>query len=133
MEKSEKKELIKFLKIIIPFILCVSYIIWFCINDATQLKKEPQYTKGVIIKKYTGPHGQSQVKFEFFVNKIKYTGDGGYSYSYDYFEIGDTCFVLYERNNPKNHKLIETKIEGRSIIKIKRSRKIETIAPLEIP
>lgn len=131
MEKTKKKELIKLLTIAIPFFLCISYIIWFYIHDAKQLEEESIYTRGVITEKYLGPKVQHFVRYEFFVNKVKYTSSWGYSLKYDNVEIGDTCFVIYTQSNPENCKLVEIMYQGKSIIKLKKLS--QKIAPRLLP
>jgi len=97
-------------------------------HDAKQLKEEPVFTKGVITEKYSGTQGQSYVRYEFYVNKIKHISSQGYSFRHDNIEIGDTCFVVYARSNPENSKLVEKIDRGKSIIKLQKAvRKNDTL------
>jgi len=120
MKKNEKKEVIRSIIIIVVFLTCIGGIIWFYINDSNQLKKESMYTKGIITEKFAGAKVESLVRFEFYVNKIKYIGSDGYSIKYDVFDVGDSCFVMYARNNPRNCRLIRITVDGNKVLKIQR-------------
>jgi len=120
MKKIENKEIIKSIKIIIVFFLFFGGIIWFYIHDSNQLKEESMYTKGVITGTFAGAKVESLVRFEFYVNNIKYTSSDGYSIRDDMFEIGDSCFVEYALTNPKNCRLVRVVIRGNKVIKIQR-------------
>ena len=120
MKKDKNKEIVKSIKIIIVFLLCLGGIIWFYIHDSNQLKEESMYTKGVIIETFAGAKVESLVRFEFYVNNIKYISSDGYSIRDDMFEIGDSCFVEYAKTNPKNCHLVKIIINGNKVIKIQR-------------
>ena len=121
MKKDVNKETEKSIKIIIVFLLCLGGIIWFYIHDSNQLKKESMYTKGVITETFAGAKVESLVRFEFYVNNIKYVSSDGYSIRDDKFEIGDSCFVEYAKNNPTNCHLVKITIDGNEVIKIQKS------------
>jgi len=120
MKKDENKEILKSIKIIIVFLLCLGGIIWFYIYDSNQLKEESTYTKGVITETFAGAKVESLVRFEFYANKIKYVSSDGYSIKYDVFDIGDSCFVEYAKTNPKNCHLIRIAVGGNEVLKIQR-------------
>lgn len=120
MKDEKRKEVFKSQIIIIVFLLSIVLIIGYYVYDANQLKQEPIYTKGLIVGKFSGTQGQSNVRYEFYVNNVKYISSCGYSYKYDDIDIGDTCFVVYAQSNPQNCKLLNIMYRGRSIIKLKR-------------
>ena len=120
MKKIDKKEVTKSLIILGVFLLYLAGIIGFYVYDANQLKKEAMCTKGVIIGKFSGTQGQSNVRYEFNVDNVKYVSSCGYSFKYDIVDIGDTCFVIYARENPKNNKLTEIMYKGKSILKLQK-------------
>ena len=119
--KNEKKEALQYQIIIIVFLVSIVFIIGYYVYDANQLKQEPIYTKGLIVGKCSGTQGQSNVRYEFYVNNVKYVSSCGYSYKYDNIDIGDTCFVVYANTNPQNCKLSEVIYRGRSIIKLQKN------------
>ena len=120
MKNNETKEALQYQISIIVFLLSIVLIIGYYIYDANQLKQEPIYTKGLIVGKFSGTEGQSNVRYEFYANNVKYISSNGYSYKYDDIDIGDTCFVVYAQSNPQNCKLLEIMYGGRSIIKLKK-------------
>lgn len=120
MKENEKKEVKKSLIIFFAFICCLGGIIWFYIYDYNQLKEEALYTKGVITETFAVAKGGNLVRFEFYVNNIKYISSDGYSISDDQFDIGDSCFVRYARTNPQNCRLVTISIRGNKVIKIQR-------------
>jgi hypothetical protein len=131
MKINKDKKVVKSIIIIIVFSICLGGIIWFFIHDSNQLKREPMFTKGVILEMFAGPKGGNNVRFEFYVNNTKYISSDGYSIKYDSFKIGDTCFVKYARSNPKNCRLVKTVINGNNVIKIKRLHpSVQPDAPL---
>jgi len=102
------------------FLVSIVFIIGYYVYDANQLKQEPIYTKGLIVGKFSGTQGQSNVRYEFYVNNVKYISSSGYSYKYDDIDIGETCFVVYAQSNPQNCKLLKIMYRGQSIIKLKK-------------
>ena len=120
MKDEKRKEVFKSQIIIIVFLLSIVLIIGYYVYDANQLKQEPIYTKGLIVGKFSGTQGQSNVRYEFYVNNVKYISSCGYSYKYDDIDIGDTCFVVYAQSNPQNCKLLKIMYRGQSIIKLKK-------------
>ena len=120
MKDEKRKEVFKSQIIIIVFLLSIVLIIGYYVYDANQLKQEPIYTKGLIVGKFSGTQGQSNVRYEFYVNNVKYISSCGYSYKYDDIDIGDTCFVVYAQSNPQNCKLLNMMYRGQSIIKLKK-------------
>jgi hypothetical protein len=122
MKENEKKEVKKSLIIIFAFICCLGGIIWFYIYDYNQLKEEALYTKGVITETFAVAKGGNFVRFEFYLNNIKYISSDGYSIRDDQFDIGDSCFVRYARTNPQNCRLVTIFIGGNKVIKIQKSK-----------
>lgn len=120
MKKDDNKENVKYITIIIIFLLCLGGIIWFYIHDSNQLKEESMYTKGVITETFAGAKVESLVRFEFYVNTIKYVSSVGYSIKHDVFDIGDSCFVEYAKTNPKNCHLVRITVGGNEVLKIQR-------------
>ena len=120
MKNEKKKEALQYQIIIIVFLLSIVLIIGYYVYDANQLKQEPIYTKGIIVGKFSGTQRQRRVRYEFYVNNVKYISSYGYSYKYDDIDIGDTCFVVYAQSNPQNCKLLKIMYRGQSIIKLKK-------------
>ena len=120
MKNDGRKEIFKYQISIIVFLLSIILIMGYYVYDANQLKQEPIYTTGIIVGKFSGTQRQSNVRYEFYVNNIKYISSYGYSYKYDNIDICDTCFVVYAQSNPQNCKLLQIMYGGQSIIKLKK-------------
>lgn len=111
----KKKELIAItsLTLLFSFIILIKIIIKEN-NDA--LAKNPITTTAVIKNIYRGAKGHTYVKYEYVVDGRHYFGDRFYTPHKEQIEIGDSCFVIYDKLNHKNNKLVRDK-DG--LIKVK--------------
>ena len=92
---------------IISFIILSTLFFYLC-GSAVGLKTNPAYAKGVIINNtQRGWKGRVILKYNFIVEGKEYRGSTRYDPDLQTINIGDTCFVLYEKDYPTNNKLIQ--------------------------
>ena len=84
-----------------------------CVNKYRN--RNPAYTTGVIIKKVGGWKGSHNFIFKYIVDGQEYTNGKQYNSEKDFFEIGDSCKVIYEITDPSNSSVMKDKFGRYSI------------------
>lgn len=64
------------------------------------------YTVGIVVSQEMEEQRESSIHYHFVVKKDSYTGYVPYDPKQQEINIGDTCFVIYNRKNPKDNELI---------------------------
>ncbi len=113
--KKQKTELITIAIFSVLFLCCYFYTQF----KSNQLDKNGEYTYGIIVGYQGVAKGDCNLKYCFFVKNVKYTSSDSHSLQYDKFSFGDTCFVKYDRLDPRNSELIKVNVNGHKVIKIK--------------
>lgn len=104
--------------IFVVYILATLFFMFYAINNFAVIKN-PTYDKGVIIGYSKGYHNEEGVVYRFYVNGTIYEESNTYYPKYQKIEIGDSCFVVYAKNNPYNSHLIEIYDKNKPYIKLK--------------
>ncbi len=77
------------------------------IIDRNKLKNNPEYTYGIIVKKYPkGYKTRPSLKCQFIVNGELCYGRMDYMPHREHINIGDTCVVMYEKGHPDNYRIL---------------------------
>ena len=63
-----------------------------------------EYTDAVIVGFYSVSGQEYYLRYDFFVDGIKYQGRGRHYPKMDYSFIGDPIIIVYNKNNPKKSK-----------------------------
>lgn len=96
---------------IVSIIILATLFFYLC-GSSIGLKTNPGYAKGVIIDSDSrGWNNRTFIRYTFIVEGKPYEGSTRYRPHLQTINIGDTCYVIYEKNYPANCKLVQ--IEGR--------------------
>ena len=98
------------------------FIVIFAFLGQRQLKKEPVYCIGIVVRTYNGTRNRDFVRYEFNANGRVYVGDQQYFPQTQSIEIGDTCEVVYARTNPEINRLLKNE---NNTLKVKRKRRVK--------
>lgn len=78
-----------------------------------KLNKNPVYTKGVVTEIHFRLKGPSLVNYIFTVDNNSYGGSAQFYEDFQEINIGDTCYVFYEYDNPDNSGLLKSESDSR--------------------
>jgi len=117
MEKLDRRKVIALILSWIIFLSVISIGFYVMHKDNKELEANPVYGYAVIVDTYIGAKAKSYVKYEFRVGHRFFTGVQKYMPHKEYFNVGDTCEVVYAKTNPKINRLLE---DENGLIKKKR-------------
>lgn len=93
---------------IISFIILV-VMFFYVYKGKKDLENNPVYTKGIITNNSNHYRSRRFLNYIFFVDGKEYKGSTGYSPHLQEINIGDTCYVVYKKNDPTNNNLVTLK------------------------
>lgn len=100
-------------------ILVLIFMIAYPLILKDRLSKDQAYTKGIIVNKSYPWKGQPFIYYNFVIQDSIYKGGTRYSHHLQEINIGDTCYIRYEANDPINNNLIKSEKDDR-LFKIKK-------------
>ena len=81
------------------------------------------HTKGVVTEKRNMLKGNPYIYYIYIVDNKKYKGGQRYSPNLQEINIGDTCYVIYEQDDPGNNTLLKSDKDKRCLKINKPDRK----------
>lgn len=93
--------------------MCVSS---FYVAYLNSLNKS--YAKAVVVGKDTGYKRKKFINYTFIVNGIKYRGSSSYRDHLESINIGDTCIVRYNAEDPTSNRVV--RLDNKCSILIKQ-------------
>lgn len=106
MKLGNKKQLIT---AAVLFTLILGFVIVgiYTINEEDKLlEQKPIHSFAIVVETYIGPKARDYVRYEFVVNGKVYDGHQNYMPHRQPVNIGDTCEIVYAKNNPEISRLL---------------------------
>lgn len=117
MKLGNKKQLIT---AAVLFTLILGFVIVgiYTINEEDKLlEQNPIHSFAIVVETYVGAKARDYVRYEFVVNGKVYDGHQNYMPHRQLVNIGDTCEIVYAKNNPEISRLLT---DENNFLKIKR-------------
>jgi hypothetical protein len=117
MKLGNKKQLIT---AAVLFTLILGFVIVgiYTINEEDKLlEQNPIHSFAIVVETYVGAKARDYVRYEFVVNGKVYDGHQNYMPHRQPVNIGDTCEIVYAKNNPEISRLLT---DENNFLKIKR-------------
>ena len=117
--KYSRKQKITYLVVGVISLGFLTYFFAFTYLSSKELEESAVYTKGVITNNSISFRNKYYAEYKFTVNDKEYKGQSRYFPNRQYIEVGDTCEVVYARNNLVNSNLV---VQDKIYIKITKPR-----------
>jgi len=118
---SKNKRLLVTLIIVLSLVLGFIFFVLIGLKQRnSELERAPAYGYAVIVDTYVGAKARDFVRYEFVVNGKVYDGHQNYMPHRQSVNIGDTCEVVYAKNNPEISRLLT---DDNKFLKIMRRNK----------
>jgi hypothetical protein len=95
MKKEEKPVIL----IGAAFVIFSIYLMIFAYNRTKSLETNIEYTKAVIYNLSIGMRGNYYLYYDYFVDSIKYQGNGNWYPKSDTLSVSDTIEIVFDKTN----------------------------------